>query len=231
MSFSALSSPLRVLVVEDHEDLAANIGDFLSAKGHRVDFAFDGRRALELLSASDFDVILLDILLPEMNGLGICQRLREDAGLDTPVLMLSALDAIGDKVAGFRAGTDDYMTKPFSLEELECRLEALARRAHGRSGQKMAIGGLELDAGRRTVAREGRAISLTQASFTVLTELMRASPNVVTRQKLETVLWGDDPPDSDALRSQIYILRRAIDRPFSRPMLETVHGVGYRIVP
>ncbi len=223
------NTPLRVLIVEDHADVAANIGDYLAAHGHTPDFAVSGERALRLVLSIEFDVIVLDIMLPGMDGLTFCQKLREEAGLSTPVLMVSARDTVPDKIAGFRAGTDDYMTKPFSLDELACRVVALAKRAHGHGGQRLQVGDLELDVTSRRVRRAGRDISLSRASLTILTELMRASPNVVTKRRLETALWADEPPASDSLRSQIYILRRAIDRPFARPLLETVHGTGYRL--
>ncbi len=220
---------LRVLIVEDHEDIAANIGDFLSLRGHRPDYAHSGNGALNLVLCEEFDVVILDIMLPGMDGLTFCRKMREEARLDTPILMLSARDTVPDKLSGFEVGADDYMTKPFSLEELEARLLALARRAHGLNGQTLKVGNLTLDIRARRVQRAGDELSLNHASFMILTELMRVSPGVVSRGRLETLLWGDEPPPSDSLRSQIYLLRRSIDRPYKHPMLETVHGVGYRL--
>ena len=225
-----MKPPVRVLVVEDHQDISANIADFLEARGHQADFAYDGVSGMHLALTREFDVIVLDVMLPGMDGYTFCRKLREEARRDTPVLMLTARDMVSDKLEGFRAGTDDYLTKPCSLEELEARILSLFRRSQPNRGAALRVGDLELDLGTRSVRRGGRPIDLNPASFTILTELMRASPNLVTKERLEAVLWGDAPPASDALRSQIYLLRQAIDRNFSRPLLATIHGVGYRLV-
>lgn len=211
------------------QDIAANIADFLEARGHQADFAYDGVTGMHLALTRELDVIVLDIMLPGMDGYTFCRKLREEAKRDTPVLMLTARDTVVDRLQGFRVGTDDYVTKPFSLEELEARLLALFRRFRPNRGAVLRVGDLELDLGTRTVQRAGRAIDLNPMPFRILTELMQASPNAVTRERLEMVLWGDAPPASDALRSQIYLLRQAIDRPFQRPLLVTLHGVGYRL--
>jgi DNA-binding response OmpR family regulator len=224
-------SRLRVLVIEDHHDLAANLGDYLEAKGHVVDFAYDGTTGLARASTETFDVIILDLMLPGIDGLEVCRRLREDAKRDTPVLMLTARDTVVDRIAGLRSGSDDYVTKPFSLEEVELRLQALARRTHAQRTSALRVDDLELDEATRAVRRGGRDIELVPASFKILVELMRAHPGVVAREKLETILWGSEPPGPDALRSQIYLLRQAIDRGAARPLLVTVHGVGYRLGP
>jgi DNA-binding response OmpR family regulator len=225
-----MKQPLRVLVVEDHQDIAANIADFLEARGHLADFAYDGVSGMHLALTRELDVIVLDLMLPGMDGVTLCRKLREEAKRDTPVLMLTARDTLLDKLEGFRAGTDDYLTKPFSLEELEARLLSLFRRSRPIATSLLRVGELELDLGTHRVRRDGRSIDLSPTLFRLVTELMRVSPNLVTRPRLEALLWGDAPPASDALRSQIYLLRQAIDRPFQRPMLVTIHGVGYRLV-
>jgi DNA-binding response OmpR family regulator len=222
-----MEARLRVLVVEDHRDIAANIGDYLAARGHEVAFAHDGPRGLALATRRDFDVVVLDVMLPGLDGHALCRALRSQR--DTPVLMLTARDTVQDKLEGFRTGADDYLTKPFSLEELDARLLALARRSRPRPGAILVVADLELDPGTRAVRRAGRPIDLNPASFTILAELMRASPRVVEKGRLEEALWGDAVRGSDTLRSQIYLLRQAIDRPFARPLLVTVHGVGYRL--
>jgi DNA-binding response OmpR family regulator len=224
-----MTPTLRILVVEDHKDIAANIADFLEARGHQADFAYDGVSGMHLALTRECDVIVLDVMLPGMDGYTFCRKLRGEAKRDTPILMLTARDAVADKLEGFRAGTDDYLTKPFSLEELEARLMSLFRRSRPNRGAILRVGELALDLGTRRIERAGRAIELCPTSFRILTELMQASPNLVTRERLEAMLWGDAPPASDALRSQIYILRQAIDRPFQRALLVTVHGVGYRL--
>jgi DNA-binding response OmpR family regulator len=224
-----LSQRLRILVVEDHRDLAANLGDFLGGRGHAVELAHDGVTGMHLAVTRELDVIVLDVMLPGIDGLAFCRKLRTEARRTTPVLMLTARDTLDDKIAGFDAGTDDYLTKPFSMEELHARLHALVRRTRPQPEEVLRVRDLELDLGTRTVHRAGVAIELPPALVTILAELMHASPKVVTRRRLETILWGDEVRGGEALRSQIYLLRQAIDRPFAAPLVQTVHGVGYRI--
>jgi DNA-binding response OmpR family regulator len=220
---------MRVLIIEDHEDVAANLGDFLESRGHAPDYALDGLGGLHLALTNTYDAIVLDIGLPGMDGLTLCRRLREDGDVDTPILMLTARDTVPDKLAGFDAGTDDYLVKPFDLAEAEARLIALTRR--GRRGPQRLLrhGDLEVDTERFEVRRAGQPIELNRSAFTILRLLLEAAPSLVSREQIETALWGDDPPDSDALRSHIYTLRRAVDRPFTRPLILTVHGVGYKL--
>ena len=222
--------PLRILVVEDNADIAENIGDYLEQQGHILDFAMDGIGGLHLAMTHDFDVIVLDIMLPGMDGLTFCRKLRNEADAKTPVLMLTARDTLSDKLEGFDAGADDYLVKPFALEELAARIGVLARRSRQILPSRLCLADLEVDTGKMQVKRAERKIELNRACFKILTMLLKAHPNVVTRKELEQALWGDEPPDSDALRSHIYTLRSAIDRPFKHALLETVHGVGYRLV-
>ena len=220
---------MRILVIEDNEDVAANIGDYLETRGHEVDFAFDGVVGLHLAVTHHFDAIVLDIGLPGIDGLTVCRRIRQDAASDVPVLILTARDTLPDKLEGFEAGTDDYLVKPFSLQELGARVQALARRGRRPSADVLQIADLELHPSRFEGYRGGKRLELNPTGFRILRLLMEASPRVVRRADLEQELWGDSPPDSDALRSHIYALRRAVDRDFGRPLLHTVHGVGYRI--
>ncbi len=221
----------RVLIVEDDFDIAQNIADYLEELGHRVDFAQDGISGMHLALTLEFDVIILDVMLPGMDGLDFCSKLRKESDKSTPVLMLTARDTLEDKLAGFNAGADDYLVKPFALEELAARLEALARRRPGiLDKNQLQVADLVLDKGRMVVTRSGKQIILNKVCFKILTLLMQASPNVVSRRDLEFALWGDMPPGSDALRSHIYALRKAVDKPFDILLLETVHGMGYRLV-
>ena len=190
----------------------------------------DGIGGLHLALTQDFDVIVLDIMLPGMDGLTFCRKLRREADDKTPVLMLTARDTLSDKLEGFDAGADDYLVKPFALEELAARIGVLARRGDQTSASRLCVADLEVDIGQMQVQRAGRKIELNRACLKILIMLMQAHPNVVTRKELEQALWGDAPPGSDALRSHIYALRSAIDRPFKHSLLETVHGVGYRLV-
>ena len=221
---------MRVLVVEDNRDIAGNVGDYLEARGATVDYAYDGVGGLHLALTTEPDVIVLDVMLPGMDGLTFCRRLRQDAERRTPVLMLTARDALADKLEGFDAGTDDYLVKPFALQELWARLRALRQRFDSPSSSGLRIADLELDPGTRTVRRGDRSIELGRAPFVLLELLMRRSPNVVSRHQLEEALWGDDPPDGDVLRSHMYTLRKAIDRGSEGPaLLQTLRGVGYRL--
>ena len=230
MSIEGDTRSLRILVVEDNADIAENIGDYLEMRGHVLDFAMDGIGGLHLALTQDYDIIVLDIMLPGIDGLTFSRKLREQAEIQTPILMLTARDTLEDKLEGFRAGADDYLVKPFALEELAARLESLARRTDNLIRSMLRVGDLELDMGKMAVQRAGYPISLNRAGLKILTILMKAHPNVVSRKELEHALWGDTPPGSDALRSHVYTLRRAVDKPFNRPLIETVHGVGYRLV-
>ena len=226
---NASTGRLRILVVEDNRDLAANIGDYFGAKGHTVDFAMDGVTGLYLAVTQPLDVIVLDIMLPGMNGFELCRKLREDAGLCTPVLMLTARDTLDDKLDGFDVGADDYVVKPFALKELEARLYALVRRAKRDRARVLTCGDLNIDTGQRLVTKGAGAIELNRTCYRILVELMNRAPDVVTREDLENLLWGDMRPASDALRSHVYALRKAIDDPSEDSLIETVHGVGFRI--
>jgi DNA-binding response OmpR family regulator len=224
------SRSLRVLVIEDNPDVAANIGDYLEDKGHVVDFALDGISGLHLAVTQTMDVIVLDIMLPGMDGLTLCRRFREESDRSIPILMLTAKDTLEDKLEGFGAGADDYLLKPFALEELEARLRALVRRWGPAAASVIEVGAVRVDMGRRQVTHDGRSVHLNRTCYRILLELMRAAPKVVTREDLEHLLWGDYKPASDALRSHIYALRKALDVAGEGAPIETVVGVGFRMV-
>ena len=220
---------MRVLVVEDNRALVANLFAFLEKAGHAVDAAPDGVTGLHLAQAHDYDVVVLDWGLPRMDGRDVLERLRRD-GSDVPVLMLSARDEQPDKNAGLRAGADDYLTKPFDLDELLLRLQALVARSTGRGRVKrLQVGDLTLDLRTLEASRGGRPLHLFPAGRRILEELMLASPAVVPRARLEHALWGDDPPAGNLLRSHIYELRRSVDGPFASKLIHTVDRTGYRI--
>jgi DNA-binding response OmpR family regulator len=223
---------MRILIVEDHPDILANLYGFLEPKGHQLDSARNGYGGLALASEHDYDVIVLDIMLPGLNGLELCQKLRTELGKTTPVMMLTARDSLPDKVAGFDSGADDYLVKPFSLVELEVRLKALVRRSSAAHAVKatMRFGELSFDPDMQEATRAGVPVQLTRTGYTLLRCLLAGAPRIVTRETLEQAVWGDDRPDSDALRTHIHALRQAIDKPFAAPMLQTVAGVGYKLV-
>lgn len=221
---------MRILVVEDNRSLVANLFEYFEARGHTLDAAPDGVTGLHLATTQRFDVVLLDWMLPRLDGREVLRRLREDVGSDVPVLMLTARDELPDKLEGFRAGADDYLTKPFALPELEVRLEALLARANGRGRKRvLQVADLRLDLATLQVTRDGRALHLYPACRKLLEVLMQASPAVVTRARLEQALWGEEPPDGDMLRSHVYDLRRSVDGAFPIKLIQTLPRVGYRL--
>jgi DNA-binding response OmpR family regulator len=220
---------LRLLLVEDHRDIAANIADYFGALGHSVELAGDGAEGLQLAESGSHDVVLLDLMLPQLDGLELCRRLR-GAGCDVPVLMLTALDALPDKVAGFEAGADDYLAKPFALAELKLRVEALTRRHRAApSPRVLRVGELSYDPGALHASRGGVPIVLNPTTRRLLELLMRQTHRVVSRAELMRGLWGEGADDDEALRAHMHALRQAVDKPFARPLLHTVHRVGYRL--
>ncbi|MCE2944221.1 MAG: response regulator transcription factor [Xanthomonadaceae bacterium] len=219
-----------ILVVEDNRNLTEMMGEYLEARGFGVAAAGDGHDGYRLAVDNSYDVIVLDLMLPRMDGVELCRKLRNEAKKSTPVLMLTARDTLQDKVIGLDAGADDYLVKPFAIQELEARLRALIRRdrRQGRAeGRK--VDALIHDTASLRVTRGGKEIQLSPIGLRLLTILMRESPRVVTRRDIEREIWGDGLPDSDTLRSHLYNLRKAIDRPFQKPLLHTVQTAGYRI--
>jgi len=229
MSDLNTSEKLRVLVIDDDYDIAANIVDYLEAKGYITDFAPDGEKGLNLVNQNTFDVIVLDVMMPGIDGLSVCKKLKE-SGAATPVLLLTALDTLSDKVSGFDSGADDYLVKPFEPEELEVRLRAISRRGLTSVQSTLIIQDLTYNKATGSLKRAGIPIYLNRACLTILAKLMEKSPEIVTRKEIEHLLWGDDAPDSDAIRSHIYTLRKKIDKPFDKTLIHTVHGVGFKIV-
>ncbi len=220
---------MRILIVEDNRDILANLADFLELKGYTVDCAQDGVSGLHLAASQPYDLAILDVMLPGMDGFTLCQRLRESRN-NLPVIMLTARDTLDDRLQGFSSGADDYLVKPFELSELAARVEAVLRRTRGAS-RVLTVADLNLDLDSLAVTREGKALKLNPIGLKLLEELMRRSPSVVRREQLEEAIWGDDCPDSDSLRSHIHQLRQVIDKPFDTPLLQTVHGIGFRLAP
>ena len=221
---------MRLLVIEDNRNLVANLFDYFEARGHVLDAAPDGVTGLHLATTQAYDAIILDWMMPRMDGPEVLRRLREEHQREVPVIMLTARDELPDKIAGFRAGADDYLTKPFALPELEVRLDALRMRAQGRGRSRiLQVGDLRLDLSTLEATREGKVLHLYPACRKLLEVLMQASPAAVTRERLEHALWADEPPDGDMLRSHIYELRRSVDGPFAEKLIHTLPRVGYRL--
>lgn len=224
------STAMMVLLVEDNRDLAETVGDFLESSDITVDFAYDGRAALQLVSEERYDAVVLDLGLPEMDGLQVLEQLRERVGKDTPVIILTARDSNEDKLIGFKTGCDDYLVKPVHLPELEARLLAHIRRTRGEVVHGVyEVADLCYNVKTSEVTRAGHVLQLSPTCLKILRILMRESPNVVSRQAIESELWGEDLPDSDTLRSHLYKIRKAVDRPFQMPLIHTIQGVGIKL--
>lgn len=219
---------LKLLTVEDQPDVAANIWDYFQARGHIVDHAADGATGLRRAMAETFDVIILDLGLPRLDGLRLCRALR-DAGRGVPVIMVTARDELDDKLRGFAEGADDYLVKPFALRELEARVKVLAGRGGAGRAAVLSHYGLELDAASHVARREGRTIPLSRTQIALLDCLLRAAPKVVDRNALARALWGEKGGDAATLHTHIHALRALVDRPFATPLIHTIYGIGYRI--
>ena len=222
---------MRVLIIEDDSAIAANLYDYLEARGHAVDAAGDGVTGLHIAVSREFDAILLDLGLPGMDGLTLCRKLREEAGRDTPVLMLTARDTVEDKLEGFARGADDYLVKPYSLREVEARLLALHKRHGGKMvPRKLKVGELAFDPRTLTASYAGQPVKLPRKCIRLLEVLMSEPDRVFSRADLESAVWGEEQATSDTLRSQMYLLRRALVRAGGRDPIENVPGLGYRLV-
>ncbi|EOC1794950.1 response regulator transcription factor [Vibrio fluvialis] len=218
---------LKALLVEDDIDLATALIDYMSLEEIECDFAADGQVGYNLIMANRYDVIVLDLNLPKIEGLVVCERIRE-RGIETPVLMLTARDTLDDKLQGFSHGADDYLVKPFAMEELMVRIQVLAKR---RSGQvsKLRVADLELDMAQRKVTRAGQEIKLSPIAIKILELLMREYPSGVSREKIALNVWGDEQPDSNSLKVHMFNLRKHIDKEGLEPLIHTLPGYGFAI--
>ncbi|MAG75955.1 MAG: DNA-binding response regulator [Colwelliaceae bacterium] len=220
---------MKVLLVEDTQAVAEVIFDYFEGSKVQLDYAANGLLGLSLALQGDFDCIILDIMLPGLDGLSICQQLRE-SGNNTPIIMLTARDTNADMLKGLKQGADDYIVKPFDLELLEARMEAVVRRSGNLGFQKqVSCGPLTIDVSRKQVWRSGQEIQLNPSTFKILAFMVEQHPNVATKQKIEELLWQDDLPDSDLLRKHIYQLRTKVDKPFEQELIITVPKVGYKL--
>jgi two-component system OmpR family response regulator/two-component system copper resistance phosphate regulon response regulator CusR len=220
---------MHLLVVEDDPVIGRSLRQGLEEAGDNCVWARDGERGLELARTHKFDAIVLDILLPQTNGLEVLRRLRAE-GIQTPVLLLTALGSVDERVAGLKAGADDYLVKPFALAELKARLEAVGRRVQARAAPVLHAGPLQLDLSTRRVTRGGREIDLTPTEFSLLELLMRHAGQVVTRKMLCEHLWESDWEGStNVIEVHITRMRGKLDRGFDQSVIQTVRGRGYVI--
>jgi DNA-binding response OmpR family regulator len=218
---------MRLLLVEDSQRLQRSIGAGLRRAGYALDSASDGATGLQLAESNPYDVVILDLMLPGLDGLTLLRRLR-DGGGEAHVLILTARDTVEDRVRGLRAGADDFLTKPFAFEELLARIQALVRRRHGQHNPRLVIGPLEIDTAARQVARAGRPVALAPREYALLEYLALRRGQVVTRAEIEERLYdGRTEPASNAVDSAICALRRRIDEPGAASLIETRRGHGY----
>ncbi|OEF33745.1 response regulator transcription factor [Vibrio splendidus] len=222
-----LTDKLQLLLVEDDLDLATAVIDYLDLEDIQCDHAANGLAGLNLIETNRYDAVILDLNLPKMNGLQVCENLRAQ-GIDTPVLMLTARDTLDDKLTGFSKGADDYLIKPFAMEELIVRAQVLAKR---RSGQvsRLSVSDLEIDLNQHQAYRANSPLKLSPTALKILEVLMRSSPNPVSRETIMQGVWGDDQPDSNSLKVHIFNLRKQVDAEQDNKLLHTIAGKGFAI--
>ena len=216
-----------ILLVEDDLDLAATIIDYLEIEDICCDHAANGLIGLQLIEKNNYDVAILDINMPQMNGLTLCKSIRE-LGSNMPILMLTARDSLPDKLAGFDVGTDDYMVKPFEMLELVARINVLSKRQSGQS-ERFSIADLTVDFKSKVAKRHQRELKLSPTGWILLEVLLRKSPQVLSREQLSRAIWGDEIPDSNSLKVHIFKLRQQIDSEGESKLLKTISGQGFAI--
>ncbi|MCE0496190.1 response regulator transcription factor [Vibrio salinus] len=217
----------KILIVEDDIDLATAIIDYMELEDIDTDYAADGQVGLNLIEQNDYDVVLLDINLPKIQGLVVCERIRAK-GIETPVLMLTARDTLDDKLEGFSKGADDYLVKPFAMEELIARVKVLSKRKSGQA-TRLTVKDLTFDISSHEVYRGETLLKLSPIAAKILELLMRESPNAVSREKIIRYVWGDDIPDSNSLKVHIFNLRKQIDSEHEPHLVHTVPNFGFAI--
>lgn len=219
---------MQVLIVEDDSGIAGNLTDYLQGRGYRTDWAANAAQALDRLESQDFDIMILDLGLPRVDGLRLLELLRGDWSRQLPVLVLTARDAEADKLAGFAAGADDYVVKPFSLAEVDARLQALLRRRQQAPAPLLSLGGVvELDLHRQTLTVEGELRRTQPKVIKLLALLMKQPGRVFSHAELEQAVWGEVQTSGDNLRQLLYQARKAIQLADGRQPLQTKHGLGY----
>lgn len=220
---------MRVLLVEDDVDLAENIVDFFDINNFATDYTPSGENALELLHDNPYDIVILDVGLPKLNGFDVCSFLRYKLRLNTPVLMLTARTMLEDKIKGFETGADDYLTKPFELAELKMRVCALVRRSKQAVAELFCIDDLCVNIENGIVMRGGVRIELPPICFAILAKLVEQYPGYVTKEEIEYAIWKDEPPITDSLKVHFHTLRQLLDKPFKKQLIHSIRGRGYFI--
>ena len=226
------TKPIRILVVEDHVGLAENLSEYFDSAHYVLDFASDGLTALHLIATHEYDVIVLDVMLPGLSGFEICRRIRHDIQCTPPVIMMTAKDQLKDKEQGFQVGADDYLVKPFDLRELQLRINALFRRKEGMGKSlDIAVPGIRFDPGKLAVQVDNHgSLELSGTMARIFEELIKAYPDFLSYEQLQERIWGEKEVDMNTLRTHVYTLRKLLQDTFGFPMIKTMHGRGYRLV-
>lgn len=220
---------MNILLIEDNRAIAKQVIEFLSIHNWNIDYADNAKHGVQLACENIFDVVLLDLNLPDMDGLDVCTHIKTQAKVTPPILMLTARDSFADKAAGFEHGADDYLTKPYDLRELALRCKALAKRYDLHQASTITIGNLELNTSSKLALLTGIECPLTIIGFNILHILVKAYPEAVSRSLIVHKIWADEPPESDALKSHIYALRKALSQHTNSPQIKTVMNVGYKL--
>ena len=220
---------MNILLIEDNRVIAQQVIEFLSAHNWQIDYADNAKLGIQLASDNIFDVILLDLNLPDMDGLEVCGIIKQQAQVIPPILMVTARDSFADKAAGFKQGADDYLTKPYDLRELALRCQALARRPALHQSTSLTLNNVALTLSSKSTFIDDKECALTSIGFSILTLLIKTHPEPISRSLIIHKIWADSPPESDALKSHIYALRKALALHTSAPQIKTVMNVGYRL--
>jgi DNA-binding response OmpR family regulator len=218
----------NILIVEDDIDIAQGLAEFLEPKGYQLDFAYHGKQAIAHLNEQRYDLVLLDVNLPFINGFDVCRSLLQGKLAQLPVIIMSARGTTDDILEGFDSGAWDYLVKPFSFAELSARITANLAKANTVNKTALCFNGVELDENTMTIHFENKAMQLHQVGFDIVKTLLNVAPNVVKTKTLHQTLWGEDTPDSDPLRAHLYKLRKQFSQTFGQSFIMTIKGVGYR---
>lgn len=221
---------MKLLLIEDHKGLALNLFEYFEPKGFEMDWASNGNQGYELAVNNSYDLIILDIAMPGMDGLSVCRKLREDATSTTPVIMLTARDTLDDKILGLDIGADDYLVKPFEMKELHYRILSHQRRnTIYKQGFLLEFADLSYNTKSKQVFRSQQELHLPKIALKILHYLLMNSERLVTSEELESHIWNNEPPTSSALRTHFHTLRQIVDKPFATQLIHTVPGQGYRL--
>lgn len=224
-----MKNKITALLIEDNQAIAKQIVSFLEGHGWTIDYASTGKMGIELAVRLNFDVIILDLNLPDIDGLNVCKAIKQEANINPPILMLTARDSFEDKHKGFNLGADDYLTKPFDLRELALRCDALSRRTQLHEEHIINCGQLSIDSRAHQATWHDQKIKLTKVAFIILKKLASEYPYPVSRSDIIDHVWGDEPPESNALKSHIYTLRKSFEEVGIRNILCTISNIGYQL--